>query len=378
MEHHNPKLGEAVVVVWKREDGSARGGAEGVVLGVTGDKVSGEYLIIDRSTYQNSLKSVLFSLGILDLKIIPVAEVESTKTIDLRKRPPGVYENLKWNMEIDYKSNVDYDETVKKLQQRTDCKVYPNQPVQTDSSCGVTVSDIGVIEGAKILISPTGNVQIFCLPMRLDECIKWLQGAVEILPDHKHLVLIPTNFMFNIHDIFKGTAYPTEDVIDRIAKAEGNQPIILPLGWVHEFFVELDRNPLQRLFPNSESIDDLVLIREKKRKANAKTPEKPAKTDLAQPLIVAFPQRQVAVNKYLGANAPVLRATGRILSPKVEDDLMRFWLDTRSGIWHWMSLEGWEGKTIVRDLTIDRKNGVYNIDICKYYGNEFVIGLMRR
>ena len=371
MESRNLKLGEAVAVVWKKEDSSALGGTEGVVIGITGDKVSGEYLIIDRSTYLDSLKSVLFSLGILDLKTIPMAEVESAKTIDLRKRPPGVCENLKWNMEIDYESNVDYDETIRKLQQRTDCKVVPNQPPQTDSFCGITISDIGENEGAKILISPKGHVQIFCLPMRLDECIKWLQGVVEVLPGHKHLVLIPTNFMFNIHDNFKGTAIPTEEVIDRIAKAEGNQPFILPLGWVHEFFAELDRNPLQELFPNTESIDDLVLIRGKKRKTNVKTPKKPVETNLPQPVTVTFPQRQIAVNRYLGANAPVLRFTGMILSPKEETDLMRFWLAGRSAPWQWMTLPGLEGKTIVRDLTIDRKTGVYTTDVCKYYGNEF-------
>jgi hypothetical protein len=177
--------------------------------------------------------------------------------------------------------------------------------------------------------------------------------------------------MFNIHDNFKGTAYPTEDVIDRIAKTEGNQPIILPLRWVHEFFGELDRNPLQLLFPNSEAIDDLVLIREKKRKANAKTPDKHANADLVQPITVVFPQRQVAVNKYLGAEAPIMRITGLIKSSKDKKDLMRMWWTSRSYRWQWFSSEQFLGKVIVRDLTIDKKTGVYTVDICKYYGNKF-------
>jgi len=355
-----------VAVVWKKNDNSALGGTEGFVLGIAGDKISGEYLLLDRSTYRDSLKSVFFSLGILDLKVIPLAEIKSTKTINLRKRPPGVDEKLTWYMEIDYRSNVDYDETVRMLNQRQDCKCKLNQPSQMEGSCGMTIFDIEAIEGTKVLISPEGNVQIFCLPDRLDDCIKWLQGIVEIWPGHKHLVLVPTNFMFNIHDNFKGTAYPTEDAIDRIAATEGDHPIILSLGWVQEFFSELDSNPLQKIFPNVESIDELVLIRGKKRKINAKTSDSPV-----QPLTIDFPQRQVGVNRYLGANAPVLRFNGLIRSPEEEDGLTRFWLEDRSAPWQWMTLPGWEGKTIVRDLVIDRKNGIYSLDVQKYSGNEF-------
>lgn len=371
LNQYSPESGDAVAVVWKKADGLARGGTEGVVLGILGDDVSGEYLVIDRSTYQDAFKSALFSLGILDLMIIPVAEIESIRATDLRKRPPGVYENLKWNVEVDYKSNVDYDETVRKLQHRTDCKVEPNQPVQTDGYCGITILNFGAVEGAKILISPKGNVQVFCLTVRLDECVKWLQEAVEVLPDHKHLVLIPTHFMFNVHDIFKEAAYPTEEVIDRIAKTEGNQPIILALGWVHEFFAELDKNPLQTLFPSSDSMDDLVLIHERNRKAATKTPDQPAEKDSAQSISFVFPKRQVTFNRYLGAGAPIMRITGLIKSAKDEEGLMQMWLDSRSDPWQWLDSEQIHGKTIIHDLTIDRKTGVYTVDFRKYSGNEF-------
>ena len=57
-----PKLGEDVVVGWKKADGSVLGGTEGVTLGVLGDEDSGEYLVIDRSTYQDSLSSRLYSI----------------------------------------------------------------------------------------------------------------------------------------------------------------------------------------------------------------------------------------------------------------------------------------------------------------------------
>ena len=85
---------------------------------------------------------------------------------------------------------------------------------------------------------------------------------------------------------------------------------------------------------------------------------------------IVLPQRQVSVNRYLGANPQTFRVTGKIGSPKEEEDLIRLWLETRSGPWQWMTLKEWQGKTIVRDLTIDRKTGVYTIDICKYYDSE--------
>ncbi len=370
MECCSPKLGEGVTVVWKRKEGSALGGTEGVVVGVMGDEVSGEYLILDRSTYQNSLKSVLFSLGILDLKVIPVAEIESTKARDLRTRPPGISETLKWNIEVDYKSNVDYDETVRKLQRRTDCQTDPNQPAQTEGYCGITIRNIDTIEGAKIVISPKGNVQIVCVPLKLDECVKWLQEAVAISPDHKHLVLIPTYFSFNIHEIFKELAYPTEEIIDKIAETDGNQPIILPLGWVHAFFVELDRNPLQALFSGSGPLDDLVLIRKKSREDKVKASETPVKTDFVQLPMFVLPQRQATFNRYLGANVPIMRVTGLLKSPQEEEELMKMWLGSRSDAWQWLKSEQFQGKAVIRDLTVNRETSSYTIDFRKYSDNE--------
>jgi len=364
------KVGKTATVEWKKKDGSVFGGTEGVVLGVTGNKVRGEYLVIDKSTYQNSLKSILFSLGIMDLETIPLTEVKSIKTTNLRKRPPGIHEKIKCKIEIDYNSNVDYNETFKKLQKRTDCRVVSNQPGQTDGSCGFTISDISEIEDAKIVISPKGNIQFHCLPMQLTKCLEWFQGVAEVFPDQKRLVLIPTNFMFNVHDIFKGDAYPTKEVIDRIGKTKGNQPFILPLGWVHEFFVELDKNPLHTLFPNSKNIKDEVLIRKKKRKNIIKNKEKDSTTKLPGSIPIDLPQKQVAVNRYLGANPPTLQVTGKIMSPKEEDDLMRLWLETRSSTWEWLTLNNWQGKTILRNLTIDRKNGTYTVNLCKYYDSE--------
>ena len=306
----------------------------------------------------------------MDLETIPLAEVESIKKTDLRKRPPGIHEEFGCKMEIDYQSNVDHNETFRKLQLRKDCRVESNQPGQTDGQCGFTISDISEIDDAKILISPKGNVQFHCFPLRFSKCLEWFQGVAEVFPDQKRSVLIPTHFMFNIRDLFKGDAYPTEELIDRIAKTEGSQPFILPLGWVHEFFGELDKNPLQRLFPDSEKIEDDVLIREKKRKNNVKTKEKSSTTKLPESMSIVLPQRQVSVNRYLGANPPTFRLTGKIGSPKEEEDLIRLWLETRSGPWQWLTLNEWQGKTIVRDLTIDRKTGEYTIKFCKYYDSE--------
>ena len=174
--------------------------------------------------------------------------------------------------------------------------------------------------------------------------------------------------MFNVIDIFKGGAYPSEEVIDRIAKTKGSQPFILPLGWIHEFFGELNKNPLRKLFPNSKNIEDEVLIR-KNKKTRINTTEKKF-TKLPESMPISLPQRQVSVSRYLGSNPPTFRLTGKIESPKEEEDLIRLWLETRSSPWQWMTFKEWQGKTIIRDLTIDRKAGVHTIDVCKYYDSE--------
>lgn len=44
---------------------------------------------------------------------------------------------------------------------------------------------------------------------------------------------------------------------------------------------------------------------------------------------------------------------------------------SRSDRWQWIESEQIQGKMIVRDLTIDRKTGVYTVDFRKYSDNEF-------
>ena len=91
-----PNLGENVVVGWKKSDGSVFGGTEGVALGVLGDEDFGEYLVIDRSTYQDSFKSALFDMNILDLMVFPVDEIDLIRKKGVRKRPPGVSEKYSY------------------------------------------------------------------------------------------------------------------------------------------------------------------------------------------------------------------------------------------------------------------------------------------
>ena len=90
------------MVEWKKENGSACGGTEGFVLGVAGDEASGEYLVLDRSTYKDSFKSNMFSLDILDLKVIPIKDVELIEKADMRQRPPGNHETFTMKMETNY------------------------------------------------------------------------------------------------------------------------------------------------------------------------------------------------------------------------------------------------------------------------------------
>ena len=84
-----------------------------------------------------------------------------------------------------------------------------------------------------------------------------------------------------------------------------------------------------------------------------------------------FPWSKMKTNKYLGADAPVMRITGVIKTPEDEENLIRMWSESRSDRWQWFDSEQFHGKVMLRDLTIDKKKGVYTVDVRKYSGNEF-------
>lgn len=366
--HSNSISGQRVAIIWKKQDDSALGGTEGVILGIVGDEASEKYVVIDRSTYENSLKSAILSLGLLDLKVVPVKEIVEFARFDLRKRPPGVYENFTWYLEVGYKSNLDYNETLRKIQLRKDCKIKINQPAQTNGSSGFTIFKINSIENATIVVAPTGYVQIFCSPIKLDSCIKWLQNKVEIWQDHKRLVLIATNLKFSINDMYKGSAKPTDKLIDQLAKTNDNKPIVLPLGWVHYYFGELDKNPLQDIFPNVLNIEEIALIRDEKHKKDVK---KQDNLSSSLPEDINFSEYQTNVNRYLGAESPILTSGGIIKSIEDENRLLNMWKESFPDTWQWLTGNPYDGKTLIHDLTINRKTNTYTLAFQKYSGNDF-------
>jgi len=371
LERDYPKLGEAVAVVWRKADGSACGGTEGAVLGVFGDTASGEYLVIDRSTYQDSFKSALFFLNILDLRVVPTQDVDLIRKTNVRRRPPGISEDFNMLMEVDYKSNIDFDSTILKVEARSDCK-----PKRIGNSMSETyqigIKNINGIEGASIVVSCERMIQIFCKHKDLDRCISWIQQAVELLPDHERLVLIPTKITYKINDTYKEPSRPTEEVIQRIATAKSDsQSVVLPIGWAHRFFVEQDENPLQGLFPSGQPIESLVFENEKRKNNEGLRRDGSVKEKSQQSVDLQFPRSGVNVNKYLGTGAPIMRITGLIKTPEDEESLMRMWLESRFDRWQWFESEQFHGKAILRDLTIDKKKGVYTVDVRKYSGNEF-------
>jgi hypothetical protein len=370
----SPSVGDYIALTWKKSDNSIWEGTEGFVLGTFQDNKRPQYLVIDRSTYDLSLKSVFYSLGLLDLFVVDTSEIESILELNQRERPPGTRETMRLKMEIDYKSNVDYEATKTKLQDRDDCFVEINQPIQTDGSSTFTVKHINSIENTTINFSPKGNVQIHCLPKQLNQCLAWLEKAIEIQLGHKHLVLIPTNFMLNIHDIFKENAEPTEELIDRLAIIEGNQTVIFPLGWVNHFFNDLDFNPLEDLFPESQSIEEKVFKNNKKRSSSNEEENKPLDQRILY-LNLGFPiGTYVSLKNPLSAEPPLLKLEGLILKQEDENGLKNVWFRSRFDVWqnlHLGSYGNFDGKALIRNLIIDKKNGNYEVSFRKYYGTDF-------
>jgi hypothetical protein len=375
LEKGSPKSGDYVALTWKKEDMSIWGGTEGFVVGTVEDGNSKQYLILDRSTYNNSLKSVLFSLGLFDFWLAPTSDIESVLSLSQRERPPGISEKMHFKMEIHYKSNIDYEETKANLQKRGGCLVEVNQPVQTEGSCNFTVRNIDSIGEASIVFSPTGNLQIDCLPKQLNQCLEWVEKSVEIPADHKNLVLIPTNLMFSIHDNFKEPTEPTEDLIDGLGRTEGNKSIILPLGWIHYFSTDLDDNPLKELFPDLSSVDMNGLIKDKSKRPLKEKEYSPVKIETEKHVDLSFIKNQVAIDKYLSTEAPIEQMERLIFKPEEENGLKNWWMRSRFDRWNWLNMGpgGFQGKALVRSLIIDRKNGFYTTDFRKYYGTDFFL-----
>lgn len=375
LKDKKPKTGDYIAVSWKKKDGSLWGGTEGYVLGTINDSDGRPYLLLDRSTYKNSLKAALFSLSLLDLWMTPLSEVESILEIDQRDRPPGIKENMHFKVEIDYKSNIDYEETRLKINRKGNCTVEVNQPVQTEGLCSYTVRNIENLEEATIVFSPSNNIQIHCLPKQLPTCLKWLERSIEILPSHSRLILIPTNFMFNIHNNFQETAYPTEELIDRIGLTTGNSPVIFPLGWAHYFFVDLENNPLKEVFSNSKEIADIALTSPKKKRnkvvLSIDTDEK-RQPRCAQTVNLSFLKDQKVIDRYLSSEAPIMQIRGLILKPEDRNGLKNMWFASRPYSWQWLdsrSLGGFRGKINIRSVMIGNKT--YTTDFYKYYGTDF-------
>jgi len=371
MVENRPKIGDAVTVLWAKPDETVYGGTEGVILGVAGDQASGRYLIIDRSTYKDSFKSALSTLGLFDFRVIPIDHIESIEKTKLRERPPGVSEKIRMKIEVDYESNIDFERTSIKLRKRTDCKVTPMRNEWSEAEYGQSITGLRAIEGgASINIMATGVLQIFCLHNALADCIKWVQDAVELLQGDKCLVLIPTKMLYSIHDNYKESRRPTQEVIHRVAASQEGEPIIFPLGWAYWLFSDTDMNPLRDLFPADQPLENFVFENDKAVKGSAISHE-PNETGSKRAVFLRFPWSDRKVTRHLGADVPLMQITGLIKTPEEEKGLMNMWIETRSYPWQWYDYTNFHGKVIVRDLTINRKTGVYTVAFQKYSGNEF-------
>ena len=367
----NPKVGDYIALTWKNLKDSIWEATEGFVVGNFKDNKRSDYLLVDRSTYRDSLKSIFYSLGLMDLFLVNTSEIESIVPLELRERPPGIEETLRFKMEIDYKSNIDYEGTLRKLQSRKDCFVEPNQPAQTDGAANFSVKKITSIQEANISFSPLGNIQIHCLPTQLNQCLEWLKNNAEISSEHRHLVLIPTHFMLNVHDNFKEPSEPSEKLIDRLATIKQKEPIIFPLGWINHFFNDMDENALKILFPESDNIEKLVLNNKKKKESSVES--KLAENNFLH-INFGFSKSATSLRNPLSAEPPVLSMEGLIKKAEDENGLKNMWFRSRFDKYQTLNIGPHfrpNEKVLIRNLIINRELGKYKVNFRKYYGTDF-------
>ena len=327
-------------------------------------------MVIDRSTYQDSFKAALFSMNILDLRVFPVNEIDLIRKRDVRKRPPGVSEKYTWLMDAFYQANIDFNSTVIEVEKRSDCKSKRGGNKNSEAY-QLVVKEISGLEGTSFNISCKGTVQVTCKRDNLDQCIDWLQKTVVLLPEHRRLVLIPTKITYKIFVTYKDPIKFTAELIDRIALDNDGPAVVLPIGWAHRFFSELDENPLEGLFPKGVSLYDYVTKNEKSRKNAVLLRSYPIEEKSKEYVDLNYNTSGISVSKYLGAGAPIMRIKGLIKTLQDEEGLMKLFFANRSAPWQWFEWGPIHGKTIIRGLTINRKKGNYTVEFRKYSGNDF-------
>ncbi len=357
-ETNELKVGDSACISWKKSDGSAIGGTEGLFLGLIGDDTIGKFLVFDRSCYKDSFKASVFSLGIHDLKIIPADCVDTVNKLQLRDRPPNLPERFRFLVDAFYYSNIDYHATFASIQKRKDLKtkIIGNDRVE---QCGISLKEIQSIKEASINITCKGIIQITCQQKDLDDCIKWLSGAVSLPPEQKRLVMFPKRVAYRLSDSFKEKAIPTDELLNEIGSRDG-APIVMPLGWKYRFGEDPTQNALKGLFSDYEPIS----LGGNKGECCSNQQQ----TD--------YDKSGVTVPKYLGNKSPIMHIRGKILSPKEEEELMKMWMNSRLDVWQWfdsgpMKDGRIEGKVLIHDLAINRKTGTYDVYIRPYSDDQF-------
>lgn len=362
MEETNElKVGDYACFTWKKPDGSAIGGSEGLFIGFFGDDSIGKFLVFDKSCFKDSFKANIFSLGIHDLKIVPLEDIDTVNKRQIRDRPPNLPERFRLLIDAFYSSNIDFQSTLVSLSERRDFKpkVIGNKNIE---QYGIGLKEIISLDDTSINITCNGVIQITCEQKNLDSCIAWLDKAVKLKPEHKRLVLFPQRIIYRLTASFKERAVPSEELMERIASEEG-AAIIMPLDWTNRF-ASADQKLSQNKVSDSEQAG---LILDEIKKVENSLP------NLQQ---INYNKSGVTVEKFLGDRPYILHLKGEILSHEEEEGLIGMWQKTRLCDFLSIDTGPMDGgqincKVLVSDLTINRKTCKYKVDIRTYSGNPF-------
>lgn len=271
-------------------------------------------------------------------------------------------ERFRFNIDVFYYSNIDYQSTLESIQNYKDLE---SKPIGNDRAeqYGISIKKMPLIQDASINITCNGIIQITCQQKNLDNCIEWLHQAIKLLPDQKRLVLFPKSIAYRLSDSFVEKSSPSEKLMKEIASEEGS-PIIMPLDWTNRFSEKADQNLLQGLFSDSEQAK-LIIADIKKSEDNM--------SNLQQ---INYNKSGITVEKYLGNKSPIMHLKGAALTPKIEEELMNMWLKSRLADYISFDTGPIDGgqikcKVLINDLTMNRKTGTYNVDIRTYSSNPF-------
>jgi hypothetical protein len=260
LKQNLPEKGDNVLVEWANENGTARGMSKGMFVGAFQGAPSTEYLVLEFDPFLDEFTSKVLCQTMLRFDVIPANMVRKIDKLSGRKSLPFFEEKFTDRVEVHFRSNIDFEATWERLRKRADCKADKPLKPGSEAEYQIVLKRIKMFEDAAITIFANGALQVKCKFGQLDDIIEWVKDAVDLLPDHRRLVLFETSHKYSIWDTRKEGVHPSEEVIEGLAKLEKGPPVLhFWTGWTYTYLQDSPENFFKIRLPQLWPLDKFLI-----------------------------------------------------------------------------------------------------------------------